>query len=452
MKLGLEGSGYSGLVFEKLNTANTKIGDTIKVIHDGKEYIGILMPRAQIGTDPDHLVIKLDSGYNIGIRLKPESKIKRISGTKTEKYSAEKGATEERHDLPIVSILSTGGTIASRVDYKTGAVNPALTAQDLYDAVPELRDHANIHARVLMSLLSENINTSNWTKIARAIDSEIKNGANGVVIAHGTDTMGFTAAALSFALQDLPVPVAIVGSQRSSDRPSSDAALNLIGAVDLVGRANVAEVMVVMHGKTDDTFLYAHRGTRVRKSHSSRRDAFQSINSRPLFKIDSSTITEIGIPLFRRNPERKLKLKPKFEEKVALVKTYPSMKSDIIDHFRESQYRGIVIEGTGLGHAPDNLDQAIQRAIDENIVIAMTSQCIWGRVDMNVYRTGVKLLEMGVIACEDMLTETTLVKLMWLLANMKDTIEVRKNLSLSCVGEIELRTELSEYTSQPEVE
>jgi glutamyl-tRNA(Gln) amidotransferase subunit D len=441
MKLGLEGSGYSGLVFEKLNTANIRIGDTIKVIQDGQEYIGILMPRAQIGSDPNHIVIKLYSGYNIGICLKLESKITKIIRS-----------PETKDDLPNVTILSTGGTIASRVDYKTGAVNPALTAQDLYDAVPELRDHANIHASVLMSLLSENITTSDWTKIARAVASEIKNGADGVVIAHGTDTMGFTAAALSFALQELPVPVAIVGSQRSSDRPSSDAALNLMGAVDLVGRANAAEVMVVMHGKTDDIFLYAHRGTRVRKSHSSRRDAFQSINSRPLFKIDSSTISEISTPIFRRNLERRLKLKPNFEEKVALVKTYPSMKPDIIDHFRENQYRGIVIEGTGLGHAPDILDQAIQRAIDENIVVAMTSQCIWGRVDMNVYRTGVKLLEMGVIACEDMLTETTLVKLMWLLANMKNNVEVKKNLTRSLVGEIELRTELSEYSPQPEVE
>ena len=348
--------------------------------------------------------------------------------------------------------MSTGGTIASRVDYKTGAVNPALTAQDLYDAVPELRDHANIRARVLMSLLSENITTSDWTKIARAVVSEIKNGADGVVIAHGTDTMGFTAAALSFALQDLPIPVVLVGSQRSSDRPSSDAALNLIGATDLVSRVNAAEVMVIMHGTTEDAFLYAHRGTRVRKSHTSRRDAFQSINSSPLFRIDSSAITELSKPIFRRDPERKCKLKPKFDDRVALLRTYPSMHSELIDHFIEAQYKGIVIEGTGLGHTPDNLDQAIQHAIDEDIVVAMTSQCIWGRVDMNVYRTGVKLLEMGVIACEDMLTETTLVKLMWLLANMTDTAKVRKNLTRSLVGEIELRTELSEYRFPLEVE
>jgi len=452
MKLGLEESGYGGLVLEKLSAVNTKVGDTIKVTHNGQEYIGILMPRAQIGSDSNHLVIKLDSGYNIGIRLKPESEIQKIRSPKKVKHPTDQGAPEVKDDLPTVTILSTGGTIASKVDYKTGAVNPALTAQDLYNAVPELKDHANIRAHVLMSLLSENITTSDWSKIARAIASEIKNGVDGIVIAHGTDTMGFTAAALSFALQNLPIPVALVGSQRSSDRPSSDAALNLIGATDLVGRANTAEVMIVMHGKTDDTFLYAHRGTRVRKSHTSRRDAFQSINSSPLFKIEGSEIVELSTPILRRDIERKLKLKPKFNDKVALVRTYPSMDPGIIDYLRENEYRGIVIEGTGLGHTSDNLDQAIQHAIDADIVVTMTSQCIWGRVDMNVYRTGVKLLEMGVIACEDMLAETALVKLMWLLANMKDTKEVQENLTRSFVGEIELRTELSEYNLQWEGE
>jgi glutamyl-tRNA(Gln) amidotransferase subunit D len=264
--------------------------------------------------------------------------------------------------------------------------------------------------------------------------------------------MGFTAAALSFALQDLPVPVALVGSQRSSDRPSSDAALNLIGATDLVGRADAAEVMIVMHGKTDDTFLYAHRGTRVRKSHTSRRDAFQSINSSPLFKIEESKITELSTPILHRDIERKLKLKPKFNDKVALIRTYPSISSELIDHFIQNQYKGIIIEGTGLGHAPDCLDQAIQRAIEGDVVIGMTSQCIWGRVDMNVYRTGVKLLELGVIACEDMLAETALVKLMWLLANTKNTEKVREQLAQPLIGEIEFRTELSEYTTGLEAE
>lgn len=448
--MSLDGSGYSGLVLEKLSAAGIKIGDKITIRHDDKEYSGILMPRAQIGSDPDHIVVKLATGYNFGIRLTGQSKIQLTTRSRAGKRQISKEIPEQSKGLPAVSILSTGGTIASKVDYRTGAVNPALTAQDLYDTVPELKDYANVTAKVLMSMFSEDIRPSDWTKIARAVATEIKQGTDGVIIAHGTDTLGFTSAALSFALQHLPVPVVLVGSQRSSDRPSSDAAMNLILATDFVGRVDAAEVMLVMHGETDDSFAYAHRGTRVRKSHTSRRDAFQSINTYPLFKIDSSSITEMNPPLLRRDPNRTLRLKPKFEEKVAIVRTYPGFGHDVLDHLVDHQYRGIVIEGTGLGHAPKSLQASVAHAVDAGIVVAMTSQCISGRVDMDVYRTGVELQELGTVACEDMLTETAFVKLSWLLANMKDTDKVKTALSQPYVGEIEMRSEMAEYSTTAE--
>lgn len=451
MIVGLEGSGYSGLVFEKLSSASIRIGDRVKITQDKQVFEGVLMPRSQVGTDPYHIVLKLDNGYNMGIRVSKGTQI-----TKGKRPSQEKPPTieiPESHNpsVPTIAILSTGGTIASRVDYLTGAVNPALTAKDLYDAIPELREHANIHAKVAMSILSENIRVSDWTKIAKAVALEIKSGVNGVVIAHGTDTMGYTAAALSFALQSLPVPVALVGSQRSSDRPSSDAALNLVGAINLVGHADAAEVMLVMHGQSDDSFLYAHRGTRVRKFHTSRRDAFQSINSYPVFRIEGDEIEEISTPLLRRSPDRVLKLKPKFEERVALVKTYPGQSQDSIDHLVADGYKGIVLEGTGLGHAPEVFQPSLRKAIDSGLVIAMTSQCIQGRVNMNVYRTGVELLEIGVVPCQDMLAETALVKLMWLLANTKSPEQARALMSTPLVGEIAMRSEYSEYSREPEV-
>ena len=352
--------------------------------------------------------------------------------------------------MPTVSILSTGGTIASSVDYRTGAVNPALSAQDLYNSVPELKKYANIHAKVLMSMLSEDIHPKDWTKIARSIAKELKNGVDGIVIAHGTDTLGYTSAALSFALQDLPVPVALVGSQRSSDRPSSDASMNLIGATNLVGHVDAAEVMVVMHAETGDSYLHAHRGTRVRKFHTSRRDAFQSVNSYPLFKIETTKLSEINSPLLRRNPERKLKLKPNFEEKVALVKTFPGISANIIDHYIANEYKGLIIEGTGLGHTPNQFRISLRNAIDEGIIVGMTSQCISGRVDMNVYRSGVELLDMGVIPCEDMIAETALVKLMWILANISNPKKARLMLPHPLVGEINMRSEYAEYTTNQE--
>ncbi|TFG33463.1 Glu-tRNA(Gln) amidotransferase subunit GatD [Candidatus Thorarchaeota archaeon] len=442
--LSLDDSGYSGLVLEKLSRSKIQVGDTIRITKDGEEFTGVLMPRSQVGSDAAHIIIKLDSGYNIGLRLNQESTIRRIKGG-TRKRTTKVEDSMEKKNLPRVSILSTGGTIASKVDYRTGAVNPALSAQDLYDTVPELENYANVHAKVIMSVLSENIAPSDWGNIARKVASEIQAGTDGVVIAHGTDTLGFTSAALSFALQNIPVPVVLVGSQRSSDRPSSDAAMNLIGAVNLATKADAAEVMVLMHGESGDSFLHAHRGTKVRKLHTSRRDAFQSVNEYPLFRVDEDSVTELHPPLLRRNLERKIKLKAKFEEKVALLKTFPGIEGTLVENLIQTDYKGIVIEGTGLGHAPDSLQPSIKKAIDAGVVVAMTSQCIFGRTDMDVYRSGVELLDIGVVSCEDMLPETALVKLMWSLANSKD-IENAKNLLLTpLAGEIDMRSEESDY-------
>ncbi len=449
--MGLEESGYSGLVLSKLSAAHAKIGDRIAVSLKDYEYSGVLMPRAQIGTDPDHVVIKMDNGYNAGIRIESGTTVRLVQTARSRKRPISEVSVSEKPGLPSVAVLSTGGTIASKVDYHTGAVNPALSAKDLYDTVPELKDHANVRARVIMSVLSENIQPEDWTRIARVIALEIKHGADGVVVPHGTDTLALTSAALSFALQGLPIPVVLVGSQRSSDRPSSDAAMNLIGATELACRADAAEVMVAMHGESDDSFIYAHRGTRVRKCHTSRRDAFQSVNCSPLFKIDSKGITEISAPIRRRDRNGSLRLKPLFDQRVALVKTYPGISTGIIDSLTDAGYRGVVMEGTGLGHAPERIHPAMKRAIDAGVVIVMTSQCIWGRVNMNVYRPGVEMLQMGVIPCEDMLPETALVKLMWLLANKKSVDEVKTAIAQNLVGEIGMRTEIEAGHGRTEV-
>ncbi len=446
ISLSLDNSGYIGLVLEKLSRSNVKVGDTISITQDGEEHVGMLMPRSQVGSDTYHVIIKLDSGYNIGIRLSQETTVLRIKAGK-KKPNVQPEPASEKTNLPTASILSTGGTIASKVDYRTGAVNPALSAQDLYDTVPELKNHANVHAKVIMSVLSENIRPYDWTKIAKSVASEIKTGTNGVIIAHGTDTLGFTSAALAFALQNLPVPVVLVGSQRSSDRPSSDAAMNLIGATNLATKADAAEVFVLMHAETGDSYLHAHRGTRVRKFHTSRRDAFQSVNDYPVFKVVGNDVEELRVPLLRRDTNRKLVLKPKFEEKVALLKTSPGIEGAVIEHLIETGYLGIVVEGTGLGHAPDRLRPSIKKAIDEGIVVAMSSQCLFGRTDMNVYRSGVELLDIGVISCEDMLPETSLVKLMWALANSKNQDATKELLLNPLAGEIDMRSEESEYSS-----
>ncbi|MGA9388227.1 MAG: Glu-tRNA(Gln) amidotransferase subunit GatD [Candidatus Bathyarchaeia archaeon] len=432
-----ESSGYSGEALEILRKAEAEIGDKIRVSKKGKTYEGILIPRSEYG-DERHVVIKLKSGYNIGIRITADAHIEKI-GVGTKPAFAPPPLPDQNPKLPQVTIISTGGTIASRVDYRTGAVRPALSASDLYSVVPELADIARIDTQILFSLFSENITPRHWTELARAVARQIDRGVNGVVIAHGTDTLGYTAAALSFALQNLPVPIVLVGSQRSADRPSSDAATNLIGAVTAATKAPFAEVTVAFHETPSDTTIVLHKGTKVRKCHTSRRDTFRSVNAPPLARIANQKITMLTKDYKKRDPAKKLVLKPEFSEKVALLKFHPGMSPALLDWHVERGFKGIVLEGTGLGHVSRYLFEAIQNAV-KHVIVAMTSQCIWGRVNMNVYNTGRDLLALGVISLEDMLPETALVKLMWILGQTQDVEEAKKLLTTSIAGEFSPRT------------
>jgi glutamyl-tRNA(Gln) amidotransferase subunit D len=433
-----EDSGYRGAALEAIKKAEAEVGDRIRVTRDGETYEGILIPRSESG-DRQHIVIKLKSGYNVGIRWAPETKIERL-GKGTKPAFAPPELPQQDEKLPKITIVSTGGTIASRVDYRTGAVRPALTASDLYSVVPELADIALIDAQILFSLFSENITPKHWTEIAKAVAQQIANGVEGVVVAHGTDTMGYTAAALSFALQNLPVPVVLVGSQRSADRPSSDAATNLIGAVTAAAKAPIAEVIVAFHETPSDTIIALHRGTKVRKCHTTRRDTFKSVNSSPLARIQGQNITMLTDEYRKRNPANRLALKAEFNEKVALVKFHPGMNPASLDWYTENGYKGLVLEGTGLGHVGQYLSEAIRNAAEHNIVVAMTSQCIWGRVNMNVYDSGRDLLALGVIPLEDMLPETALVKLMWVFGQTQDVDEAKRLLQKNLAGEFSPRT------------
>jgi len=433
-----EFSGYRGEALEAIRKAEAEIGDILRITKNGEVYEGILIPRSEYG-DEKHVVIKLKSGYNIGIRITPKTKIEKVGkGVKPTFIPAP--LPEQNPKLPKVTIISTGGTIASRVDYRTGAVRPALTASDLYSVVPELANIARVDAQILFSLFSENITPKHWTEIAKAVAKQIAEGVDGVAIAHGTDTMGYTAAALSFALQDLPVPVILVGSQRSADRPSSDAATNLIGVVTAAAKAPLAEVTLAMHETPSDTSITLHRGTKVRKCHTSRRDTFKSVNSPPLARIQDQKITMLTEDYRKRDPSKRLVLKPEFDEKVALLKFYPSINPAIIEWYTEKEYKGVVLEGTGLGHVGKYCFDAIRDAIQHNIVVAMTSQCIWGRVNMNVYDQGRDLLALGVIPLEDMLPETAVVKLMWIFGQTKNVEEAKELLKTNIAGEFSKRT------------
>ncbi len=432
----LQDFGYRGEALRLLQAADCNVGDILKITSEGKTYEGILIPRSGEGTA---IIIKMKSGYNIGIQPNPDVTVEKI-GVGAKPTFAAPPLPKQNPDLPHVVIMSTGGTIASRVDYRTGAVRSAMSASDLYGVVPELADIALVDTEIVYSIYSENLAPKNWTELAQTVAKRIEAGVDGVVIAHGTDTMAYTSAALSFALQNLPVPVILVGAQRSSDRPSSDAATNLIGAVKAAGEAPFAEVGLAMHATVSDIAIAVHRGVKVRKCHTSRRDTFKSINGFPIAKVQNLQVTMETADYQRRDPNKKLVLKPDFCDKVALVKFHPGLDPAVIDFYVDRGMKGILLEGSGLGHVSKFCFDAIKRATSKGVVVALASQCIWGRVNMNVYDTGRDLQSFGVVPLDDMFPETGLVKLMWCLGQTSNPEEAVKLLKTNIAGEYAPRT------------
>lgn len=425
----------NSLIEEKIKKAKIETGDRVLVESKSMKKEGILMPHHDF-SDEDIITIKLDNGYNIGIKVDINTKISLVEKGKKLAKTSKKIPFDK--NKPTVSLIGTGGTIACYVEYRTGAVFPASSAEDLAFAVPEIFDIANIKAKVAFQIFSEDMTINHWKKLAKLVADELNNGASGVVIPHGTDTMGYTSAALSFMLKNLSGPVVLVGAQRSSDRPSSDATQNLIAAVDVAANSDIGEVVVVMHGEISDSFNVIHRGTKVRKFHTSRRDAFKSVNIEPIGRVENG---EIKIKnKYRRKTKTKVVVDDKICSDVAMVYFYPDLKPEDIP-----EHKGIVLVGTGLGHVSNNIIPRIKELIKKGTVFVMTSQCFYGRVNMNVYSKGRDLLKTGVISCEDMLPETAYVKLMWALAHSKKPDEIKRIMQTNIAGEISDRTKTNCY-------
>ncbi|MFM7795788.1 MAG: Glu-tRNA(Gln) amidotransferase subunit GatD, partial [Candidatus Nitrosotenuis sp.] len=363
--------------------------------------------------------VKFKSGYNVGLNINEIKKIQFISDMTSEQ--AEKNTIKHNSKLPKILLLSTGGTIASRIDYRTGSVTPALTAQELNASVPELSEVANIDAEVLFSEYSENITPDQWIGIAKKLDSLAKSEYAGIIVAHGTDTMQYTSAFLSFSLSGFPKPIVLVGSQRSSDRPSSDAALNLIGAAKFIVKSNINGIFVAMHNSENDDNVACHLGTRVRKNHTSKRDAFETVGDKPAFIVSNDKIVQNFTDKYYGNNEYSPKIG--LEAKVALVKYHPGYDPKIFENLIDNGYKAIIFEGTGLGHVGRTMYDVIKKAKNQNIFLGMTSQCMDGKVNMAVYESGRDLMHFGVIPLSDMISEIALVKAMWILGTDAKNIE-----------------------------
>ncbi|HPR65179.1 MAG TPA: Glu-tRNA(Gln) amidotransferase subunit GatD [Thermoanaerobaculia bacterium] len=435
--------GYRGRTREVLERFGARVWGDVELESDGCTFHGIILPRSETA-DADHVVLKLHSGYNVGVHADRIRDIREV-GYKKAHYQIPESEFPRDDSKPDVTLLGTGGTIASRLDYTTGAVIPAFSPGELYGAVPELADIANLTTRKLFGIFSEDMGPHQWKTLAAEIGVEFEKGASGIVIGHGTDTMHYTAAILSFMVQDPPGPIVLVGSQRSSDRPSSDAARNLINAVHTAAYSDIAEVMVCMFGPTSDEFDLLHRGTRVRKMHSSTRSTFRTLSARPLATVSPGKIRTIEENYRTRDMARKPRINPAFEEKVSLVTYYPNMKGDIIDALVDNGYKGIIIGGTGLGHVNRLLFPSIRNAVQRGVHVYMTVQTLWGYVHMNVYDTGRYLLDLGVIPAGNMLPEVAYVKLGWALGQSSDPEEVRKIMLTSISHEITEREPYDGY-------
>lgn len=433
---------YKKLAKEFLDSANVSIGDTIKIEKENVSYKGILLDRSE-DADDEYIVLKLDSGYNLGININ-NAIIELIEKGDKPKIQYDSIGTKKDKNKMDISIVSTGGTVSSIIDYKTGAVHPAFTADDLLRANPELLELANYKVKALYNILSENMKPKYWVEAANSIANDISDGADGVVVAHGTDTMHYTSAALSFILET-PVPIVVTGAQRSSDRPSTDAYLNLINSVG-VAKSDIAEVTVCMHADLDDDYCYLHRGTKVRKMHTSRRDTFRSINSEPIATLKDGELAKINSNLgYIKRGVNELKIRDNLESKVALIKSFPGITNELIDYHIDKGFKGILIEGTGLGHVPDYMVESIRRANDENIAVVMTSQCLYGKVNMNVYSTGRKLVNANVISGGDMTPEVAYVKLCWALGQNDNLEEVEKLMKTNIAGEFSEKSSIKHF-------
>ncbi len=409
--------GYYGKALEFLKQNKVKVGDTIQITTD-TEQTATIMPRYE-HSDDSHIVVKFKSGYNVGLNINEIKKIQFISDMTSER--AENNTIKHNSKLPKILLLSTGGTIASRIDYRTGSVTPALTAQELNASVPELSEVANIDAEVLFSEYSENITPEHWLGIAKKIDSLAKSEYTGIIVAHGTDTMQYTSAFLSFSLSGFPKPIVLVGSQRSSDRPSSDAALNLIGAAKFIVKSNINGIFVAMHNSENDDNVACHLGTRVRKNHTSKRDAFETVGDKPAFIVSNDKIIQNFTDKYYGNNDYSPKIG--LETKVALVKYHPGYDPKIFENLIDNGYKAIIFEGTGLGHVGRTMYDVIKKAKNQNIFLGMTSQCMDGKVNMAVYESGRDLMHFGVIPLSDMISEIALVKAMWILGTDAKNIE-----------------------------
>lgn len=434
---------YSAKLEKMLKSKKISIGDRISVESKGKSFEGMLMPQTGAG-DPSKLVIKLDSGYNVGLEV---SDVKKLPNPK--KSAAKAPSMKFDSGKPAVSIISVGGTITSKVDYQTGGVTSLSKSEEILQNIPELAKFVNIRSMLMpFTIMSESMNHEHWQALARGCAKELnKKDIKGVIVTHGTDTLHFTSAALSFFLKGLCKPVVVTGSQRSSDRGSSDAGMNLVCS-SIAAASDIAEVGICMHGSVSDDCCLFMRGTRVKKMHTSRRDAFKPVNEEPLAKVWPDGRIEITNKNHRKRADGKVEVDSKFEPNIAMLQTYPGSDPSVMKYLIKKGCKGFVVQATGLGQIPMKTNSwlpVIRRAVDSGIPVFLAPETIFGRLNCNVYSEGREVMKAGAVPLEDMLAETAYVKLGWALGHTNDMNKAREMMLTNYAGEITPRSKEEGY-------
>ncbi len=380
-----------------------------------------------IKSDGRELVFKLPSGYNIRLPVESVKIIKLLESERPNsgKYtdSAHFGTGDRR-----IQILSTGGTIASRIDYATGAVKPSNDIGFIRESIEDMESRIDLNVEIIESILSENMNPDHWVSIARKVNKTLESD-EAVVLLHGTDTMTYTSSALSFMFEKQAHPIILTGSQRSSDRPSTDAFEN-IGSSVRFAMENIGEVGICMHSSTSDGSSALLRGVRSRKMHTTRRDAFKAIGGGTIATMSNGSVHLHDV---RKETDSETLFNDRIDKAAGIYYFNPVSTGEDLERFARDK-KAIVIMATGLGHISELLFPAIRDLTDGGKHILVTSQCLHGRVDLNVYASGRHLLEAGALPLQDMLPEVALTKSMHLLANHPD--EFRTLMCQNLRGEI----------------
>lgn len=429
---------------ELLAKHGLQVGDTAQIEWKDTSFKARILPQSLQRSD--FLDVKLAMGYNTGLALGEIKSLQKISSDSARAAHPTPSPATPLSNKPPISLVTSGGTIGSKIDYTNAGVTALMTPEELLQLVPELGSFTRIASiQSPFTKLSENMVPNDWIRLAHICAQELnKKEIRGVLLTHGTDTLAYTAAALSFFLKNITKPLILVGAQRSSDRGSSDANFNLICAAHLA-LSDIAEVGICMHGTSSDEYCLFNKGTRVKKMHTSRRDAFRPINSKPLARVFENGKIETLSPHQARQSIGNVEVDAVFEENIALIKFAPGMTTKVLEEYVKHGCKGFILEGTGLGHVPESWVEGVRAVTAKGIPIFMAAQPQYGRVNMSVYSTGRMLVEAGIVGLDDMSSEVAYVKLGWVLAHTQKLDEVRKWMLTPIAGELSTRSEVDTF-------